>query len=71
MLLRLYWIIGSFALAWWCRDSEILTALFILQARIACLGAPPAGHISTTKPRFPPKNRDPAAQAADFSTRGA
>lgn len=37
MLLRLYWIIGSLALAWMCRDSEVLSALFLLQARIGSI----------------------------------
>lgn len=37
MILRLYWVLGSLALAWWCRDSEILSALLLVQARIGSI----------------------------------
>ncbi len=37
MILRLYWVVGSLALAWLCRDGEVLSMLFLLQARIVTI----------------------------------
>lgn len=34
MLLRLYWVLGSLALAWMTRDSQALSMMFLVQARI-------------------------------------
>lgn len=32
--LRLYFVVGSIVMAWWCRDSQILSALFLIQADV-------------------------------------
>lgn len=40
MILRLYWVLGSLLLAWQCRDSEVLTCLFVLQAKILTTKSP-------------------------------
>lgn len=40
MILRLYWFVGSLTLAWLCRDSEVLSMLFLLQVGLVRDEAP-------------------------------